>query len=329
MRELVEALCSERCAGRATGSEGGRAARAIVVEALARAGLAPWEQPIPEGGANVVARVGTRGGPSILVGAHYDHLGRHGRDTYWGADDNAAAVAALVELAGALAAQPPPRDMWIVAFDAEEPPHFLGDGMGSQRFVDEPPLPLDDIDLMVCMDLVGHALGAPSLPREVRDTVFVFGAETSEGTAALVDGVRTDGLVARRAGINLLPPLSDYHPFRARNVPFLFLTGGRWRHYHTPADTPEKLDYAKIAATARWLEALVRSAAVAPGRRRFTDGRDDAATLRTLIGVARAIGHDELVLRAGQLLDALDGALSPAAFMETLAMLAVLEAALA
>src|SRR5258706_4950733 len=146
--------------------------------------------------------------------------------------------------------------------------------MGSQRFVEDPPLPLDQIDLMVCLDLCGHALGKPEVARDL----FVLGAETSEGTAALVDGIRVEGLNIRRAGINLLPPLSDYHAFRERGVPFLFLTGGRWRHYHTPEDTPEKLDYAKIAATARWLEQPLRAAAAPPPPPPFTAGRGAATT---------------------------------------------------
>jgi Iap family predicted aminopeptidase len=328
MRALVERLCSEECAGRATGSPEGRAARALIVEELHKAGAQPWEQPIAEtGGANVIGRL--RGaGPALLLAAHYDHLGRSGRDVYWGADDNAAAVAILVELTRRLAASPTARDVWIVAFDGEEPPHFLGPNMGSQQFVDAPPLPLADIDLMVCLDLCGHALSLP----EVAKDLFVLGAETSQGTVALVDGIEVEGLTMRRAGINLLPPLSDYHAFRERNVPFLFLTGGRWRHYHTPGDTPEKLDYDKMRATADWLERLARSGC---GKmpRAFTDARDDAATLRTFREMVQRIAHRWPP--SGNILAQLDrmhlanGRFTPDQFGEVRMMLAMIESAVA
>jgi Iap family predicted aminopeptidase len=326
MRALVEALCSPRCEGRATGSPGGRAARAIVLDELRS--LAPWEQAIPEtGGANVIARIPGAGLP-LLLAAHYDHLGRHGRDVYWGADDNAAAVAILVEVARRLAARPCGREVWIVAFDGEEPPHFLTPNMGSQQFVDDPPLPLASIDLMVCMDLCGHALSLP----EVAKDLFVLGAETSEGTCALVDGLQVEGLTPRRAGINLLPPLSDYHAFRERNVPFLFLTGGRWRHYHTPEDTPEKLDYHKMTATADWLEQLAR-AGCGKMPRRFTDGRDDAATLRTLRDMVQRIAHrwppSGKVLQHLDRMQLADDRFDPDQFGEARMMLAMIESAVA
>jgi Peptidase family M28 len=81
-----------------------------------------------------------------------------------------------------------------------------------------------------------------------------------------------------------IPPLSDYAAFWQRHRPFVFLTAGRWRHYHTPSDTPEKLDYAKMAATARWLERFVRESCARPeGPFAFQNGRRDALTLRSLI----------------------------------------------
>jgi hypothetical protein len=332
VRALVEALCSPDCAGRAAGSVEGRAARELVKRAFAEAGLDPaapgggWEQPIvATGGANVIGRKkGQR--PALLLGAHYDHLGRYGADVYWGADDNAAAVAILVEVARRL--QRRDRDIWIVAFDGEEPPHFLTPNMGSQRFVENPPLPLADIDLMVCMDLCGHALGMEAVARDL----FVLGAETSEGTAALVEGIAVEGLTIRRAGINLLPPLSDYHAFRERGVPFLFLTGGRWRHYHTPQDTPEKLDYRKMSATADWLESLAH-APCGKLPRRFTDDRDDAATVATLRAVVGAMAAKWLP--GAMLLKRIDGLrlekkrFTEDSFTEALMILAMVEAALA
>jgi len=300
VRELVEALCSEGCAGRAPGTAGGREGRRIVAEALAAVGLAASEQLVPGcDGANVLAAIPAAGASIatterwVLLGAHHDHLGRHGRETYWGADDNAAAVAVLVQVAGALAREPPARrGVLIAAFDGEEPPHFLSDSMGSEWYAAHPPVPLERIDAMLCMDLVGHAIGDVLFPAEVRGTVFALGAERSVGTAAHLDGIAhaEPDLWIRRLDAELIPPLSDYAAFWTRAVPFVFLTCGRWRHYHTPDDTPDKLDYPKMAALSRWLQRWTRETCARPEPRiQFDNRRDDASSVRTVIALAGAL----------------------------------------
>jgi len=81
----------------------------------------------------------------------------------------------------------------------------------SEHFCRAPDVPLAAIDLMVCMDLVGHALGPQGAPRELRDTLFVLGAERSEGTGNRIDALARaiEGVVARRADADVIPPLSD------------------------------------------------------------------------------------------------------------------------
>ncbi len=342
MRDLVEELCSEKCAGRAPGTPGGLLARAIVVERLRRAGLDPVEQPAPGcKGANVIAKLPGARDRWVVVGAHYDHLGQSGRRIFHGADDNAAAVAILLDAAAALAARRPEgRGVIIAAFDGEEPPYFLSGEMGSQEFVRRPPVPLESIDFMICMDLVGHAMGPAEMPAGVRQSVFALGAERSEGTAARVDRLAraVPGVVIRRVDAEIIPPLSDYYAFWEKGLPFLFLTNGRWRHYHTPEDTPEKLDYAKMAATARWLEAFVRDSCARPEAaiRGLPDACDDAATLRSIIDVTSQLARSSDEAATGtQMAQALlgfcdeRGAIAPERKDEVRALVGMLEARLA
>ena len=278
IRGVVDKLCAPECAGRETGSPEGEEARRWIAEQFEAIGLAPtapgFVQPLPDiGGGNVIGHLDGASERVILVAAHYDHLGlAEGGDAYWGADDNAAAVAILLEVARALVGRELGRKVLFCAFDAEEPPHFLGHTMGSQRFVAEPLVPLDAIDLMICMDLMGHALGPARLPDGVRQTVFALGAETSAGTAEIIDGLATQvpGVVVRRLGGDVVPPLSDYHAFAENGVPYVFLTCGRWSHYHQTTDTPEKLDYPKIAASAAFLTNLVVALTEREGRPRST-----------------------------------------------------------
>jgi Zn-dependent M28 family amino/carboxypeptidase len=286
MRALVEELCSDECAGRAPGTPGGDAARAVVLRAFRDAGLDPHEQTIPRG-ANVLATI--PGERYVLVAAHFDHLGKTGNKIFRGADDNAAAVAILVDVARALAKDRPASGVIVAAFDAEEPPHFLSESMGSEYFARHPTVPLDRIDMMVCMDLVGHALGDTGVPA-VSQTLFALGAERSVGTAARVDSIAEPGVIVRRADAEIIPPLSDYAAFWDRSKPFVFLTAGRSRRYHTPDDTPEHLDWNKMAATARWLERFVRDACTREPAR-FIAERDDLSTLDSLIALLSALNE--------------------------------------
>jgi Zn-dependent M28 family amino/carboxypeptidase len=212
---------------------------------------------------------------------------------YRGADDNAAAVAILVEVARALTARRPDgRGVIFAAFDAEEPPHFQTDTMGSEHYARHPTVPLDAIDMMVCMDLVGHAVGPEGLPSAVRGSVFALGAERSEGTAEIVRATHADGVHVRPVDAEVIPPLSDYYAFWTRRRPFLLLTNARSRVYHTPEDVPAALAWDKMAATARWLEAFVRASCARDERPvTFTERGDDLSTIESLAALLEPLAE--------------------------------------
>jgi hypothetical protein len=332
MRDLVNLLCSDQCAGRAPRTPGSKIARDAIVRSLAGAGLDPVEQPVPAlGGSNVLATIEGEIDRYVLLAAHYDHLGSSGGSIYRGADDNAAAVAILVEVASALArAKPRGRGVLIAAFDGEELLYFFMFVMGSEHFARNPIVPLDRIDLMVCMDLVGHALGGPDFPGSVRDTVFALGAEREIGTREIVEeiGSAEPGVIVRGVDAETIPPLSDYAAFWTRERPFVLLTNGRSRVYHTPEDTPELLAWDKMGATARWLERFVRaSCARSEAPFVFRDQRDDVSTLDSFIEVVSALAEHSPEARAGlQIARELRGACRgdrslPEAMRTTLAML--------
>lgn len=182
----------------------------------------------------------------ILLGAHYDHLGKDGGLIFPGADDNASGVAMLQEVAErfALRKERPRRTVVFVAFDQEE-----AGLLGSTHFAAHPPRDFKKLKACLIADMLGR-----SMADVMEEYVFALGAETSSRWRRLLDEVRPEpGLRVGRLGADVIGTRSDYGPFRDRRVPFLFFSTGQHADYHRPTDTPEKLDYAKLARVSRWI----------------------------------------------------------------------------
>lgn len=247
--------------GRQVGTPGHDVARDFLLERLAGAGLQPYaggafDLRYRAGGtelANVigVAAGGNRRLPPVLVGAHYDTAGRKP-----GADDNAAAVSIALWLAERLTARAAARDVLIALFDGEEPPHFLTPTMGSIVFTREQQR--KPVHAAIVLDLVGHEVPLPG----AEDVLFVTGMESDPGLEHAVLAVPEDPRLRLVTALDrYVGDVSDHHAFRVTGAPYLFLTCGRWRHYHRASDTPEVLAYGKMAAVAEATEALVRDLA--------------------------------------------------------------------
>jgi hypothetical protein len=265
----VRTLASPEFAGRR--GAGARRAEAHVTQALRELALEPlfadgqYTQDIPgrEPGTAIGRNVGAKlvgADPAlrdevILLSAHYDHLGVRGGVLYPGADDNASGVAMLLEVARAIveSGAKPRRTIAFVAFDLEEPGLW-----GSRHFVKAPPVPLVAIKLFLTADLLAGALGGVC-EREL----FVMGSEYAPGVRPWIEAAAKGQPVKLAVvGADLLGvDRSDYGPFRARQVPFLFFSTGETPRYHTPQDTPDSLDYPKLTAAARIVDGVVRAAA--------------------------------------------------------------------
>ncbi len=233
--------------------------------------------------ANVYAVLPGESDEAIVVGAHYDHLGRgHAEGSladpkereagaiHNGADDNASGVAAMLEVARALAAVPTPRRTVIfVAFAAEE----LG-LHGATYFVKTPPVPLEKIVAMLNMDMVGRMKGRK---------IAIGGA----GTAAEWDGVIERAAAGLELEIGRDPSgfgPSDHSAFFQRNIPVFFLFTGPHADYHKPSDDTEKINGEGLEIAARLARALVREVDALPARPTFTRPA----------GSAHAAGGDEM-----------------------------------
>lgn len=279
LRKDVEDICFFE--GRVTGTAGHARAEAILSRRLAEIGCRPYQGndfrlPYRHGNQSFVNLVGVIPGaggaelPPVLVGAHYDSVIEAPC-----ADDNAAAVALALEAGRAAAEAPLERDLIVAIFDAEEPPHFQGSTMGSINFY-EHQTDGRGFHAAVVMDLVGHDVplgpdrigamlrmpaGTPGLP-DLRDLLFVTGAESHPALPGIIESI------SDAKGVRVLPTLneyvgdmSDHGIFRKNGVPYFFLSCGHWEHYHRTTDTPDRLNFEKMAAISVYLNTLLRSLA--------------------------------------------------------------------
>ena len=174
---------------------------------------------------------------TIVIGAHYDHLGRGGEGSlapdevgaiHHGADDNGSGVAAVITLARAFARTGGvARSLVFVAFGAEE----MG-LLGSAHYVKEPPFPVDRIAVMLNFDMVGR----------MRDgKLYVGGVDSGTGLRALVSEAAKDAAVNVELRGDPFAP-SDHATFYTAGRPVLFFFTGAHPEYHRPSDTWDKIN---------------------------------------------------------------------------------------
>ncbi len=273
----VQYLASRALAGRATGTPGSDSAAAYIAReyqrlaltgAFARACAAGAPCPPTyfqffdaDGatGRNIAVVIpgadSALRGRHVVIGAHYDHLGRStfgafdealGPVIRPGADDNASGAAVVLELARRLAARPPRRSVLLAHFDAEE----LG-LVGSRVFVEHPPVERRTIDLMLNLDMVGRLRDGP---------LTVDAPRTPEYVRALVDGA-AGRLGLRHVYTSRLGGRSDHASFAQARIPAVMLFTGFHGDYHRASDVAAKLDLPGLARVADLAEAIVRGAA--------------------------------------------------------------------
>lgn len=309
LRSHVAYLASPALKGRKPGTPGNRAAADYLSTQFWTIGLVPlpslrgYGQLItPELGHNLI---GVRQAASrsvsrwLLLGAHYDHLGESNGKAYLGADDNASAVAILLETARSLGPLAH-YSLAFAAFNTEESPFLRTPLMGSQYFVDHLPTEIgspSNFQAVVIMDLMGGIYWPP-----LKNAVFAAGAEKSpilslrlkQNTAA---GNGRD-LAVLPVGMHLIEEMpiigqvafSDYNAFRNLSVPHVFLSAGRTPRYHQTSDLPDTLHYERMAWTVTWLQNLIRLIDRDTERYRFEANRiefeEDVATFRPLVAQA-------------------------------------------
>lgn len=229
----------------------------------------------------------------IVIGAHYDHLGRGGEgslapregEIHHGADDNASGVAGLLELARIFSGEypRPKRTLVFIAFSGEE------EGLlGSDFYVKNPILPLDRTVAMINMDMIGR----------MKDEKLIIGGvgtssqwkgwikEAQEYISAPRSSVSGKGKNIVIADVFPHPFVltlnedgygpSDHSSFYSKRVPVLFFFTGTHDDYHKPSDTADKINYEGEARVVAFVESIIRSIAANAKRPTYTVAKSEA-----------------------------------------------------
>ncbi len=212
--------------------------------------------------ANLVATRPGRGrrGEILLIGAHYDSVVGSP-----GANDNASGVAALLEISRMFKALEPSLTVRFVAFVNEEPPFFWTWQQGSMIYAQTARRRGDDIRLMASLETIGYYSSEPgsqSYPPLFRffypdcgnfiGIVSDFPSRTAMRRLATAFRARCDFPLQSVSTFRFIPGVawSDHRSFWRQGYPAVMVTDTafyRYRHYHAPADTPDKLSYPELA----------------------------------------------------------------------------------
>jgi Zn-dependent M28 family amino/carboxypeptidase len=246
---------------------------------------------------------------TIIIGAHYDHLGRGGQGSlaqkggqiHHGADDNASGTAGVLELARIFTTAPikSKRTIAFMAFGGEE------EGLlGSNYYVNHPLLPLANTVAMINMDMIGRmkdsklvigGVGTAKEWREILDganigltlsintpgdgrrpTGMPIVVSTNGETVVTLDPTKSFSLTLQEDGYGP----SDHASFYSKQIPVLFFWTGTHNDYHKPSDTFDKINYEDEARILIMVAKVVRRIDSANSRPTYTVAKSDS-TART------------------------------------------------
>ena len=261
IKEDVTFLASDALEGRQTGTDGEKKAAMYIANRFKELGLEakgtegylqpftfkPKTNPHDEvkfdvngdgtiTGNNVIGFVDNKAENTIIIGAHFDHLGFGGEGSLYrdsikavhnGADDNASGVSVLLNLAAKLKEKNTNNNYLFMAFSGEE----MG-LLGSNYFVKNPTIDTKKVSYMINMDMVGRM--------KKDSTLAVYGTGTSPIFKQVLKSHNDNfKLIQQESGVGP----SDHTSFYLADIPVLHFFTGQHEDYHKPGDDSEKLNY--------------------------------------------------------------------------------------
>jgi hypothetical protein len=218
-------------------------------------------------GKNIIGYIDNQAPTTVVIGAHYDHIGNGAfgsrspgdLNIHNGADDNASGTGALIYLAQRLQQSDLKSHNYLfIAFSAEEMGLF-----GSKHFVESPTIDLDEVSFMLNMDMVGKLNDEKGL--------LINGAGTSPVWKNIFPTIQSPDLniTTSDSGVGS----SDHTSFYLADIPALHFFTGVHEDYHKPSDDSEKVNFKGIQEIADWMLELLKKLDE-PGKIAFTKTKD-------------------------------------------------------
>ncbi len=249
-------------------------------------------------GHNIVGYINNNAVNTIILGAHYDHLG-YGEDhnslyagsvpmIHNGADDNASGTAALIELSKMLQASEMKKNNYLfISFSGEELGLF-----GSKYFTEHPSLNLNSVNYMINMDMVGRL-------NDSTHGLNIGGYGTSPQWNKFID--TTNKYFKIKLDSSGSGP-SDHTSFYRKDIPVLFFFTGTHKDYHKPSDDADKINYKGELAVIKYIYDIIRSADDKE-KLVFTKTRESSSTGKSSFRVSLGIMPDYTFSGDGVLVD--------------------------
>jgi hypothetical protein len=204
-------------------------------------------------GHNVIGYIDNGAAHTIILGAHYDHLGLGQDDnaldpgnhqTHNGADDNASGTAAMIELAKALKDSKWKKNNYLfICFSGEE----LG-LLGSKYFTENPTIPINSVDYMINCDMIGRF-------NDDTKTIIIGGYGTSPEWSKLLPQ-KTKSLAVKFDSSGIGP--SDHTSFYLKDIPVLFFFTGMEKDYHKATDDVDKINFVGEFRVIQYIEDIIK-----------------------------------------------------------------------
>ena len=260
-------------------------------------------------GTNVVGFIDNGAPTTVVLGAHFDHLG-YGedgnslqrdqvKDVHNGADDNASGTAALIELARLLkGAKAKSNNYLFIAFSGEELGLF-----GSKYFTEHPTVDLKTVNYMINMDMLGRLNDSGLL------TVSGFGTSPAWATAYATTGKKGlyKGPVQFRFDSSGTGP-SDHTSFYRKDIPVLFYFTGLHADYHRPTDDAEKINFTGEVQIVKHIFSVIETVGKQPQKLAFAKTREMQMGTTARFSVTLGIMPDYTFSGGGVRVDAISEA---------------------
>jgi len=297
-KDDVTFLASDELEGRETGTPGELKAADYIKERFENIGLAPKgegdsffqkfsfaNKKDPHGdvdfqkgasdslvtGTNVVGYWDHKAANTIVIGAHYDHLGmggegslhKDGEAIHNGADDNASGVAIMLQLAQKL--QDPKyagNNYLFIAFSGEE----MG-LLGSNYYTKNSTIPITSMNYMINMDMVGRLNAENALAVHGLGTSPIFGQTIFAANPGFKIAEHDSGIGP-----------SDHTSFYLNDVPVLHFFTGQHSDYHKPGDDSDKLNYKGMAEIQKYIQDIILELND-NGKLKFTKTKDESSSI--------------------------------------------------